>query len=75
MFHIVVAERPTPGGEPASPTRSPQRHPQNRQLPDLRVQLFDLPLAHLLRVDAHARVERPRRVVQQLLLPSVNLIG
>jgi hypothetical protein len=36
----------------------------------LGVQLLDLPLARLLRVDADARIERPRGVVQQLLLEA-----
>jgi hypothetical protein len=46
------------------------KNPLDRQLPDLRVQLLDLAFAHLVRVDADARIERPRRVVQQLLLEA-----
>jgi hypothetical protein len=44
------------------------------QLPDLGVQLLDLALPLRLGVRADARVERPARVLEQLLLPGVDLV-
>jgi hypothetical protein len=44
------------------------------QLPDLGVQLLDLALPLRLGVRAEARVERPARVLEQLLLPGVDLV-
>jgi hypothetical protein len=39
------------------------------------VQLLDLTFPHVLGVDTDPGVERTGRVVQQLLLPGINLIG
>jgi hypothetical protein len=39
------------------------------------VKLLDLARRRRLRVHANLRIKRPRRMVQQLLLPGVNLVG
>jgi hypothetical protein len=41
----------------------------------LGVQLLDLAFARRLGVEPHASVERPRRVLEKLLLPGANLVG
>jgi hypothetical protein len=44
-------------------------------LPDLGIELLDRPLRPPLSVEVCTRVERPRRLFDQLLLPRVDLIG
>src|SRR5208337_5692064 len=47
----------------------------DRQLANLGVKLLDLARRRRLRLRANLRIKRPRRMVQQLLLPGVNLVG
>ncbi|MBL8666764.1 MAG: hypothetical protein JNM48_04815 [Rhodospirillales bacterium] len=44
------------------------------KLPNLRVQLPDLPFPGVFSINPEARLKRTRRVVQQLLLPGVDLV-
>jgi hypothetical protein len=46
----------------------------DRQLADLGVKLLDLARRRRFRVYADPRIERPRRMVQELLLPGVDLV-
>jgi hypothetical protein len=48
--------------------------PLDRQSPDLGVQLLDFPFAGVIGIYPDPGVERARRVVQQLLLPGVDLV-
>src|SRR5512133_1073735 len=38
------------------------------------MQLLDLPFTRMLGVDTDPSIKRPRRVLQQLLLPGINLV-
>ena len=44
------------------------------ELPNLRVQLLDLPLPEFLGVPPNTRVKRPCRLLLKLLLPGVDLV-
>jgi len=47
----------------------------DRQLANLGIQLLDLPRRLSVHLLAHLRIKRPRRLLLQLLLPAVNLVG
>jgi hypothetical protein len=55
-------------------TSSPKKIALHGQLPDLGVHLLDLALPLGLSVRADARVELLARVLEQLLLPGVDLV-